>query len=183
MEEQMCNSESRIIRGMLRLTKLNDGPHLGIWSKITLKTGEQVSIGPPKLSDTVELTKFLSIVATENESIPISESEITAQGVRTMILKMQRSDDVSLVVARANDTIIAFAEMQRAKYWMHDKTAKLGIVVDRKYRRKGIGRALIEFLEEQPRNAQIRQISLLVPANNIDAIRFYRRLGFTNQGA
>jgi len=132
----------------------------------------------------MELTHLLSTVATEDESIPVSESEITEKGVRNMILKMQRSDDTRLIVASANDKIIAFAEMERDKFETgNNATAKLGIVVDKKYRRKGIGRALIEILVEQARSSQIRKINLLVPTNNVGAVGFYRRLDFTEDDA
>lgn len=62
---------------------------------------------------------------------------------------------------------------ERVTYFIDD------IVVDNNYRRKGIGKALYEYLVNQAQNDKIDSIELNVWAFNMSAIKFYESLGMT----
>lgn len=52
------------------------------------------------------------------------------------------------------------------------------LAVQPEFRRQGIGRLLMQWLEKSCRTAGIRQIRLEVRASNLGARRFYRQLGY-----
>lgn len=62
---------------------------------------------------------------------------------------------------------------QRTTYFIDD------IVVDKNFRRKGIGKKLYDFLKEQSSKEKIDAIELNVWAFNEPAIRFYESLGMS----
>lgn len=53
------------------------------------------------------------------------------------------------------------------------------IVVTGAARRRGLGRSLLEYIENWTRSRQLEAVELNVWANNEDAMAFYRALGFT----
>ena len=54
----------------------------------------------------------------------------------------------------------------------------MGIAVSRKYKRKGIGRALLQQVEHWARETGASGIRLVSGATRTDAHAFYRRCGF-----
>jgi ribosomal protein S18 acetylase RimI-like enzyme len=58
----------------------------------------------------------------------------------------------------------------------------LSMWVDPGYRRAGVGKTLIEALEEWGRSHGLGQLRLMVTSVNIGAIGFYERLGFCRTG-
>jgi ribosomal protein S18 acetylase RimI-like enzyme len=65
----------------------------------------------------------------------------------------------------------------------HDPAAKLSaIVVDERYRRRGIGEALVMALEGEARERGCALIFLTTAERRKDAHTFYRRLGFEETG-
>ena len=52
------------------------------------------------------------------------------------------------------------------------------LAVRPEYRRRGIGTAMMRWLEKSCRTAGIRQVRLEVRASNLGARRFYGRLGY-----
>jgi ribosomal protein S18 acetylase RimI-like enzyme len=85
-----------------------------------------------------------------------------------------RNPDASIVTAWAEPRLIGFAIM-----YFHDESAHLNLLaVDPGYRRHGIGRQLVEWLEESARVAGTFVISLEVRAGNRGALEFYRKLGY-----
>lgn len=56
------------------------------------------------------------------------------------------------------------------------------ILVDRNYRRRGLGRMLIERAVAWGSERKLRALCLETQSNNLPAIRFYRRMGFYLSG-
>lgn len=63
-----------------------------------------------------------------------------------------------------------------------DRGHVLAIAVDPKHRKKGIGRALMDVVEERLRESKAREIWLEVRVSNRGAIEFYKKLGFVERG-
>ena len=76
-----------------------------------------------------------------------------------------------MVTKKSNRTIPI--SKQRTTYFIED------IVVDKNYRRKGIGKKLYYFLKEQASKENIDAIELNVWAFNESAIKFYESLGMS----
>lgn len=81
---------------------------------------------------------------------------------------------VNVVVAREKTEITGFAIMQ----YKDDEAHLTLLAVEPARRRKGIGRALIAWLETTALNAGTGCIYLEARARNTEARAFYRRLGY-----
>jgi ribosomal-protein-alanine N-acetyltransferase len=93
---------------------------------------------------------------------------------RAVLREIQRRD-TEVVVARAGDgRVLGFALMR-----FEDEVGHLFLLaVVPGARRRGIGAALIGFLEAEARVAGLLTLQLEVRVDNHDAQAFYRRLGF-----
>jgi ribosomal protein S18 acetylase RimI-like enzyme len=91
----------------------------------------------------------------------------------------QRADPDSLVLtARIGATIGGFAIMQYG-----DEAAHLNLLaVEKVHQRRGIGRALVAWLEDTARAAGVFRIRLEVRAGNQAAQDFYAALGYREAG-
>jgi ribosomal-protein-alanine N-acetyltransferase len=82
------------------------------------------------------------------------------------------------VVVTGEKGIVGFAIMRYG-----DEEAHLDLfAVAPKYRRRGIGSALLAWLEVTARTAGVSAIRLQVRATNSGAIEFYRKFGFREAG-
>ena len=85
-----------------------------------------------------------------------------------------RAIDVNVLVARIDDRIIGFGIMRYG-----DDDAHLDLLaVAPAYRRLGVGRQLLEWLEKCAVVAATFRVALEVRASNDGAQRFYERMGY-----
>lgn len=85
-----------------------------------------------------------------------------------------RASDTIAIVANAGKSMVGFAVMH-----FGEENAHLNLLaVESDYRRRRIGRELLQWLEESCVVAGIVRISLEVRADNTTAIRFYASLGY-----
>ena len=83
------------------------------------------------------------------------------------------------VVALSGNNLAGFAVAS----WLPLEPAEIeGLVVDEKYRRQGIGSALIQACKEWAANAGALSIRLEVRASNAAALALYQRHGFSAVG-
>lgn len=86
--------------------------------------------------------------------------------------------DTMVLVASEGGAIIGFAVMA----FGDDSAHLLLLAVDPAKRRRGVGRALVEWLEKSCRTAGIRRVQLEVRSGNRSARRFYHALGYRYLG-
>ena len=82
------------------------------------------------------------------------------------------------LVAMEGDTLVGYVGSQTCM----DETDMMNIAVSPAYRRKGVGRALIEALVEALKEKGSRCLTLEVRASNEGAIALYTKMGFTQIG-
>ncbi len=91
------------------------------------------------------------------------------------VMQQIRCHDTVVVTAWDRQSLIGFAIMR-----FLEESAHLNLLaVDVRYQRSGIGRRLVEWLEQCARVAGTFVISLEVRLSNADARAFYRKLGYT----
>jgi ribosomal-protein-alanine acetyltransferase len=106
------------------------------------------------------------------------EADLPHSWTRRRIVNHIQSSNSIVVIARDKDVIAGFAIMH-----FRDDSAHLNLLaVEQAYRRSGIGRHLIEWLEKSSRVAGVRYISLEVRSSNHRALSFYSRLGYRETG-
>lgn len=90
------------------------------------------------------------------------------------VLAQIRRRDTNVVIIRAGARLAGFAIQE-----YFDQYAHLSLMaVDPAYRRRGVGRRLVRWLEETARVAGLRFVRLEVRARNLEARAFYRALGY-----
>jgi ribosomal-protein-alanine N-acetyltransferase len=90
------------------------------------------------------------------------------------ILRVMRDPAINVAVAREKGQLAGFAIMQ----YKDDEAHLLLLAVDAAQRRKGIGRALMDWLEATALTAGTGCIYLEARASNAEARAFYSRLGY-----
>jgi ribosomal protein S18 acetylase RimI-like enzyme len=89
-----------------------------------------------------------------------------------------RNRDCVVLAARDRRRLVGFAIME-----FHDIHAHLSLLaVQPGYRRRGVGRELVEWLEASARTAGIFPVQLEMRAHNDSARLFYERLGYRETG-
>lgn len=90
------------------------------------------------------------------------------------VLRYIREPEVVVAVASAEHELQGFAIMQFGE----DKAHLNLLAVKTRYRRRGLGKHLIRWLEETAKMAGTFKISLELRETNKSAHQFYRRLGY-----
>lgn len=89
-----------------------------------------------------------------------------------------------VLVAEAGGEVVGLAHLQVTPALEHDRpAAKIGaLVVDASCRGEGVGRALVEALDEEARVRGCSTLFLTTSARRTDAHEFYRRAGLEETG-
>lgn len=90
------------------------------------------------------------------------------------VLRYMREPEVVVVVARLAGELQGFAIMQFGEYKAHLNL----LAVKVRHRRRGLGRRLLQWLEETAQTAGTFKISLELRESNRAAQEFYKRLGY-----
>jgi GNAT superfamily N-acetyltransferase len=104
--------------------------------------------------------------------------------VRGRLERLERSEADATWVAVADGELIGLVGIHVAQVLAYDgDAAKVSeIVVDDRYRRRGIGAQLMQVAEEEARRRGCVVLFLTTAERRKDAHAFYRRLGFEETG-
>ncbi|MBZ0300292.1 MAG: GNAT family N-acetyltransferase, partial [Anaerolineae bacterium] len=98
------------------------------------------------------------------------------------IQKAAQADNALMLVAEADGKIIGMAHCGSGERG-YAHTASLGITVDRAWRDKGVGTALLEFMIDWCRESPgVHRLELWVFPDNPRALHVYEKLGFQHEG-
>ena len=105
------------------------------------------------------------------------ESEDSREDFKYFILKQ------CIFIAEIDEIPVGYicGEILDKKPWYLEKVASLtNLFVKKEYRRKNIGKYLLDYFKEFVKEKGINKIEVNVMSNNINAIDFYEYLGFEN---
>ncbi len=140
---------------------------------------------PAIASDINNILKLYQKVGKQFGGIIRVLDEITLDYVREFVANSKQDGLILMTINPNNNQIIAEIHAYRVRLsaFRHILT-DLTIVVDPDFQGKKIGKLLFnEFLETVKANyPHILRVELFVRENNTNAIRFYSKLGFNNEG-
>jgi RimJ/RimL family protein N-acetyltransferase len=133
--------------------------------------------------DATALVQLAREVGAEPEGWLISTSEWRGAGDERRYLRtLRRSRDAAVFVAEAREGIVGRLSVGRDPHPASVHVADLGLMVDKKHRRRGIGRALLEQAVKWARGAGVSKLELHVFPHNEPAIQLYEAFGFRREG-
>jgi ribosomal-protein-alanine N-acetyltransferase len=102
------------------------------------------------------------------------ESGLHWRWIPAKVKRHIRDKDTMVLVASTDGVIAGFAIMRFGENQAH----LFLLAVQPEFRRTGIGRSIMQWLEKSCRSAGIHQVRLEVRASNRGAMQFYRNLGY-----
>jgi putative acetyltransferase len=141
-------------------------------------------IRPAELGDAPALVALGRAVGSEPGRWLITASDWRSVGDERRYLKaVRRHPHAAVFVAEADGgEIVARLSLSRDQHPSSAHVADLGLMVAAGWRRRGIGRALLDTAVEWARSAGVRKIELHVFPHNEAAIRLYEEYGFEREG-
>jgi GNAT superfamily N-acetyltransferase len=108
----------------------------------------------------------------------------SADAVARRLARLDASDADRVVVAELGAEVVGLASLHASLSVEYDEpAAKLGaLVVDERYRRRGVGEALVAEMEAEARRRGCCLIFLTTAERRAEAHEFYRRVGFEETG-
>lgn len=102
------------------------------------------------------------------------------------VSKVLAENRISLIVAEVDGKIVGYAMFNPAPFFPFKVKEKWFYITDiyilPEYRKKGIGKALINYIINLAKSQEIKKIKLSVWTFNRNAINFYEKLGFKITG-
>lgn len=134
-------------------------------------------------ADAAALVALAEAVGSEPEGWLISDSTWRTVGEERRYLKaLRRYAHAAVFVAETPEGIAGRLSVARDGHPASYHVADLGLMVAAGYRRRGIGRALLERAVEWAREAGVRKLELHVFPHNEAAIALYEGFGFVREG-
>lgn len=141
-------------------------------------------VRPAEPRDASALAELADAVSAEPEGwLATSNGWRSATDERRYLRAVRRYPHAAVLVAETDDgRVVGRLSIARDQHPASAHVADVGLMVDAAYRRRGIGRALLEGGVEWARGAGIRKLELHVFPWNDAAIALYERFGFVREG-
>jgi L-amino acid N-acyltransferase YncA len=133
----------------------------------------EFTIRPAQAGDARAMAELFAGVAAERDGIatepPVDVDERTAVFAATV---------GGSVVAAAGGRVVGMIHVEASRHGF----GEFGMLVDRDWRGRGVGSALVEAAIDWARGAGLHKLCLEVFPHNAAGIALYRRAGFTQEG-
>jgi RimJ/RimL family protein N-acetyltransferase len=133
----------------------------------------QFIVRPASPTDAAAMAELFAAVAEERTGIasepPVDVDERTVRFA---------ASSASSIVAAAGDQIVGLIHTEVSRHGF----GELGMLVDREWRGRGVGSALLQATIDWSRHQGLHKLCLEVFAHNTAAIALYRKCGFVEEG-
>jgi RimJ/RimL family protein N-acetyltransferase len=135
---------------------------------------------PGDASALVELARAVS--AEPGDSLLATDGWRSASAERRYLRAVRRSGHAAVFVAEVSEGLVGRLSVSRDPHPASRHVADLGLMVAAGYRRRGIGRALLEAAAGWARRHGVSKLELHVFPHNEPAIGLYESFGFVQEG-
>jgi RimJ/RimL family protein N-acetyltransferase len=136
-----------------------------------------------ELRDAEALVRLARAVGAEPGGWLIADDWRTPGDERRYLKAIRRYPHAAVFLAETDEgEVVGRLSLSRDAHPASLHVADLGLMVDARYRRQGIGRALLEAAVEWARASGVRKLELHVFPHNEAAIALYERFGFEREG-
>jgi len=132
--------------------------------------------------DAAELVALANDVSAEPEGWMIWNEWRGAGDERRYLRAVRRHPDAAVLVAEVDGHLAGRLSLARDQHPASRHVADLGLMVSARFRRQGVGRALLEAAVEWAREHEVAKIELHVFPWNAPAIALYEAFGFRHEG-
>ena len=145
---------------------------------------ENIVIREAEIDDAEEMISYLNIVGGESDNLMHGPDGFKApiEAVKRRIQASHDADNSIILIALAEEKIIARAELDGYPGAKLHHNARFSISVRRDYWNKKIGTKLMTEIIECARKMNLRNIELEVVVDNKAAIALYHKMGFSDVG-
>jgi L-phenylalanine/L-methionine N-acetyltransferase len=134
-------------------------------------------------SDAGALVDLARAIGSEPEGWLITTNDWRSAGDERRYLKsIRRHAHAAVYVAEGPDRIVGRLSVGRDPHPASRHVADLGLMVAKDWRRRGVGRALLQAAVDWARASGVRKLELHVFPHNEPAIRLYELFGFRREG-
>ncbi len=127
-----------------------------------------------------ELVKFLDY-ETVNRAYEPGERKDNLDKFSLEIKEKLKKGDI-IIIAKEKEELVGYIEGERGKFKRNKHVIHFNIAVKLSYSGKGLGGRLISKLEEESFFRGIERIELTVFCDNINALKLYKKMGYTIEG-
>jgi RimJ/RimL family protein N-acetyltransferase len=142
-----------------------------------------ITVRPAEPEDAAALVALAEDVGSEEGRwILTTSSWRSVSDERRYLKAVHRHSDAAVFVAEDGDRIVGRLSLARDPHPASQHVADLGLMVAAGYRRRGIGKVLLEEAVRWARASRVRKLELHVFPWNEPARRLYESFGFEREG-
>jgi len=130
-------------------------------------------VRPARAGDARAMAEVFAAVAAERDGIA-TEPPVDAQE-RAAVFALSAD---GTIVAVAGDRVVGMIHIEASRHGF----GEFGMLVDRDWRGRGVGSALVQAAVDRARGQGLHKLCLEVFPHNTAAIALYRKCGFTEEG-
>ena len=130
-------------------------------------------VRPARAGDARAMAEVFAAVAAERDGIA-TEPPVDAQE-RAAVFALSAD---GTIVAVAGDRVVGMIHIEASRHGF----GEFGMLVDRDWRGRGVGSALVQAVVDRARGQGLHKLCLEVFPHNAAAVALYRKCGFTEEG-
>ena len=153
--------------------------------EVKLKNGEVLFIRKPTIEDAENMIKYLNTIGGESDNLLFSKDDfhLPVEQEKEYIENISNNINSIMLLGLVNNEIVSLSGLITSSRKRIAHNSVFSISVKRAYWRLGVGNAIMEATINFAKSTKmIKNISLGVKSDNVNAIKLYEKHGFLKIG-